>query len=233
MQLTPDQSVDTAKDLHLLWEKNQESNKQVVLCPGFLALHDVAKVLNKSNIALGAQDAFYQESGAYTGEVSPDNLKKIGCQYVIVGHSERRAMGETDDTVNKKVKAVLAEGMTPIICAGEKLDERQDGKTKEVLSRQVSQALAGVEDREFIVAYEPVWAISTSGSGQTITPADAAKEIQTIKESIPSGLNNFAIIYGGSVKPDTVADFTKDFQGALVGGASLEAKTFFELINNA
>ncbi|MBT4849914.1 triose-phosphate isomerase [Candidatus Parcubacteria bacterium] len=236
MNLDPGQSIDIAKEIHMLLDKAKlDANKKVILCPSFLALYDISKVLSGSQIDFGAQDVFYEDAGAFTGEISPDNLKKIGCKYTIVGHSERRAMGETDDSVNKKVKALIENNIIPIICIGEKMAERQGGKTSDVLIHQIQKALEDVPNKYFIVAYEPVWAISTSGSGQIITPAEAKKELYTIREAVPAKLKNFDIIYGGSVGPDTVTDFVgKDgFKGALVGGASLEAKTFVKLIKNS
>lgn len=236
MNLDPGQSIDIAKEIHRLADKsNIDESKKIVLCPSFLALHDISKVLAGSRIDFGAQDVFYEEKGAFTGEVSADNLEKIGCKYTIVGHSERRAMGETDEMVNKKVISLMENNITPIICVGEKMAERQADKTDDVLIHQVQNALQDIPNKYFIVAYEPVWAISTSGSGVTITPEEAQKEIYTIKEAIPENLKDFDIIYGGSVKPETVADFVGEdkFKGALVGGASLDAKVFIELIKNS
>lgn len=231
MKLNVAESVALAEDIRDSAEHIKE--KDIVLCPSFLAIHDVAKVLEKSKLILGAQDTFYEEEGAYTGEVSADNLKALGCTYVIVGHSERRALGETDEVVNKKVKASLMAGLIPIICVGEKLSERQANETEQVLARQVSTALQGIKDQSVIIAYEPVWSISTSGSGQVITSQQANEQIEVIRQNIPTEIKNFKIIYGGSVTSDNVAEFISDFSGALVGGASLQAKTFINLINNA
>lgn len=233
MKLDLEESVALAIELKGKLEDFYLEDKKVVLCPSFLALHDVAEVLKGSEIALGAQDVFYEKNGSYTGEISAQDLKELDCQYVIVGHSDRRAMGETDQIVNKKVKAVLANKMIPIICVGETLKEYEDGLTKEVLVRQVSGALANLDNQYFLLTYEPVWSISTSGSGKTISPAEAIKQIDIIRENIPKNLNNFDIIYGGSVTDQTVADFSKKFSGALVGGASLKAQTFFDLIKNS
>lgn len=233
MKLDVEESLALALELKEKLSKENWPDKKVVLCPSFLAIHDVAKVLNDSDISLGAQDVFYESEGAFTGEVSPENLKDIDCDYVIVGHSERRAMGETDELVNKKAKAVLASGMIPIICVGETLEEYESGQTNQVLSRQVSKALADFPNQYFILAYEPVWSISTSGSGKVITAKEAIAKIDILRQNIPDKLAEFDIIYGGSVKEDTVADFSQDFKGALVGGASLKADTFFNLIKNS
>ncbi|OGY93672.1 MAG: triose-phosphate isomerase [Candidatus Komeilibacteria bacterium RIFOXYC1_FULL_37_11] len=233
MKLDLEESVALAIELKGKLEDFYLEDKKVVLCPSFLAVHDVAEVLKGSEIALGAQDVFYEKNGSYTGEISAEDLKELDCQYVIVGHSDRRAMGETDQIVNKKIKAVLANKMIPIICVGETLKEYEEGLTKQVLARQVSGALANLDNQYFLLTYEPVWSISTSGSGETIGPAEAIKQIDIIKENIPKHLNNFDIIYGGSVTDKTVADFSKKFSGALVGGASLKAQTFFDLIKNS
>jgi triosephosphate isomerase (TIM) len=233
MKLNVDEAVALSGELKDILAKEKLTDKKVVLCPSFLATSEVAKVLTGSDISVGAQDAFFEGEGAFTGEISPANLKELGCEYIIVGHSERRAMGETDETVNKKAKAVLADDMIPIICVGETLEEYEAGQTKEVLARQVSKSLENLDDKYFILAYEPVWAISTSGSGKTITAAEAIAQIEVLKKNIPSNLNNVDVVYGGSVKPETVGDFSKDFKGSLVGGASLKAQMFVDLIKNS
>ena len=208
-------------------------DKTIVVFPPYVYLPAVNHVVQDSNLHLGAQNQALHEEGAFTGEVSPASLKELGCDYIIVGHSERRAMGEVDELVGKKAQAVLANNMIPIICVGETLEEYEAGNAKEVLARQVSKTLENLDNKYFILAYEPVWAISTSGSGKTITAAEAIEQIKILKDSIPASLKDFDIVYGGSVKPDTVGDFSKDFKGALVGGASLKAQTFFDLIKNS
>lgn len=232
MKLDVEKSESLADSLKQKLSQTDVMDKKVVLCPSFLAIDGVAKILKNSDIALGAQDVFYEDEGAFTGEISPENLKELNCEYVIVGHSERRAMGESDQLVNKKVKAVLENEMVPIICVGETLEEYQAKKTNQVLARQISNALAGIDNKYFILAYEPVWSISTSGSGQVISPSEAIDKIKILIKNIPKGLDNFDIIYGGSVDDKTVAKFTNDFKGALVGGASLKAEIFFNLIKN-
>jgi triosephosphate isomerase (TIM) len=233
MKLDVDEAIALATELKNILVKEKLTDKKVVLCPSFLAFGEVAQVLHDSDIALGAQDVFYEDQGAFTGEVSPENLKQLGCEYIIVGHSERRALGETDEVVNKKAQAVLANNIIPIICVGETLEEYEAGQTEEVLARQVSKALENLDNKYFILAYEPVWAISTSGSGKTITAEEAIDKIEVLKKNIPDNLDDFDITYGGSVKPATVADFSKDFKGALVGGASLKAQMFVDLIKNS
>ena len=233
MKLDVDEAINLSKELKELLAGESIVDKKIVLCPSFLAIHDVARILKDSGISLGAQDVFYEEEGAFTGEVSPENLKDLGCEYIIVGHSERRAMGEADEVVNKKAQAVLDNNMIPIICVGETLVEYEAGEAETVLARQVSKVLENLDNKYFILAYEPIWSISTSGSGKTITASEAINQINILKKSIPEHLKDFDIIYGGSVKSDTVGEFSKDFKGALVGGASLKAQTFFDLIKNS
>ncbi|MFA6466371.1 MAG: triose-phosphate isomerase [Patescibacteria group bacterium] len=233
MNLDVGETTVLAKKLKLMLAKEKLADKKVVFCPSFLAIAEVSKILKGSGISLGAQDVFYEKNGAFTGEISASSLKKLACDYVIVGHSERRALGETDEMVNKKAKAVLENNITPIICVGETLAEYKAGATKKVLARQVTKALKKLDNKYFILAYEPVWSISTSGSGKVISPAEAIAQIAVLKKNIPAHLNNFDIIYGGSVKADTVANFSTDFKGALVGGDSLKAQSFFKLIKNS
>lgn len=227
MKLDVDQAASLASELKEILKPVDLSDKKVVLCPSFSAITGVSKILKDSDIALGAQDSLYENS------ISTSDLKKLGCEYIIVGHSDRRALGDTDQIVNKKALAVLANKMIPIICVGETLEKYEAGQTKEVLARQVAQALKDFPNQYFILAYEPVWAISTSGSGKTITPTEAIAQIETLKKNIPANLDNFDIVYGGSVEPKTVASFSKEFKGSLVGGASLKAQSFFEIIKNS
>ncbi len=211
------------------------------MCPTFIALPVVHDVLQDSNIALGAQNAYWEDSGAFTGEVSVPLLKDIGVQYVIVGHSERRQFfGETDETVNKRIKAVLAHSLTPIACVGEVLQERESDKTFEVIEKQCAGGFKGLtaeEMKKIIIAYEPVWAI---GTGKTATP-DQAQEIHHYIRSLVATMYNddvaqrVRIQYGGSVKPDNSAELMSqpDIDGALVGGASLKADIFSDIVKNS
>ncbi len=210
----------------------------IAVCPPFTALEAVSKVLAGSNIAVGAQNMFWEEEGAYTGEISPLMLKEL-VTYVIIGHSERRKyFGETDETVNRKVKAALAHGLLPIICVGEVLEEREAGKTDEVVRRQVLGAYEGLsadQARVTTIAYEPVWAI---GTGRAATPEDANDVIgRVIRGSLAEMFGNevaqsIRIQYGGSVKPGNIAGFMEqpEVDGALVGGASLKADLFAEIV---
>lgn len=208
-----------------------------VLCPPFTDLWAVKEILEGSDIGLGAQNMYWEPSGAYTGEISAPMLAEV-CQYVILGHSERRQyFGESDETVNRKIKAALAHGLTPIVCIGESLDENRAGKTSEVVGRQVRQGLAGLSGEDgirLVIAYEPIWAI---GTGLAATPEDANTIHKEVVRAALSDLfgdesaGTIRILYGGSVKPDNAADFftQSDIDGALVGGASLKADSFIAI----
>jgi len=210
---------------------------EIVLCPPFPYLFRVREALEGSKIALGAQDCHWEPKGAYTGEVSPVMLRETGCRVVILGHSERRhIMGESNDQVNRKVRAALTHGLTPILCVGELLEERSMGVTQEVVDRQLSKGLAGLSAPEasgMVIAYEPVWAI---GTGKTATPRQASEvhhfiRKQTSKMFGEATASNLRILYGGSVKPDNICDLMaeEDIDGALVGGASLEVHSFVKI----
>jgi len=211
---------------------------EVVVAPAATALFSVREVLRGSSISLAAQNLHWEPSGAYTGEISAEMVKDAGCSHVIVGHSERRALfGETDSGVNRKVIAALAQGLTPIVCVGETLEQRQAGTTAEVVLGQVEGALAGLDGdaiAQLLVAYEPVWAI---GTGHTASPEQAQEVHGWIRgrlaelagAEVAEGLR---ILYGGSVKPDNVANLIDkpDIDGALVGGASLKADSFERIV---
>jgi triosephosphate isomerase (TIM) len=212
---------------------------EVALAPPYTALAAVAGELAGSDIRLAAQDAFWEKQGAYTGAISAPMLADVGCHYVIIGHSERRQhFGETDDTVNRRLKAVLESGLAAIICVGETLEEREAEKTFDVVRRQLSEGLAGVAagpDR-LVIAYEPVWAI---GTGKTATPQQA-QEVHAflrslLREFLGAAAEDIRIQYGGSVTPDNAATLLSqaDIDGALVGGASLKAELFLPIINAA
>jgi triosephosphate isomerase len=209
----------------------------VAVCPPFPHLFRVREVLEGSKIALGAQDCHWEARGAYTGEVSPPMLKEFGCRYAILGHSERRhIIGESNDQIQKKVKAVLGHGLTPILCVGELLEERSMGVTNEVVDRQLTKGLAGLAPAEasaLVVAYEPVWAI---GTGKTATPRQASEVHRFIRKQLSkmfgeATAQNVRILYGGSVKPDNIQGLMaeEDMDGALVGGASLEVHQFVQI----
>lgn len=210
----------------------------IALCPPFTALATVGELLRGSSIALGAQDLFWEPQGAFTGEVSPTMLRDVGCRYVIIGHSERRThLGETDEAVHRKLAAALAHQLTPIVCVGETLTEREGGKTFDVLTRQLRAAFADCESwdcAQIIVAYEPVWAI---GTGKHATPDQAQEAHQFIRRWIVKRCGAqvgeaIRIQYGGSVTAANAASLLQqpDVDGALVGGASLKAEAFSAIV---
>ncbi len=213
----------------------------VVVCPPFTTISAVADAVKETNIAVGAQDMYWEDSGAFTGEVSPGMLLTAGCTYVIIGHSERRTyFGETNETVNNKVKKALAVGLTPIMCVGETLEEREANKTEDVVKSHVEGGLKGLsadEIRKIVIAYEPVWAI---GTGKTATP-DQAQDVHAFIRGILVKLagNDTAqavrIQYGGSMKPDNAAELMskKDIDGGLIGGAALQAASFAQIVKAA
>jgi triosephosphate isomerase len=213
------------------------SDVEILVCPAFTSLYEVNNEVKGSNINLGAQNLFWETKGAFTGEISTAMIRDAGCSYVIVGHSERRQyFGETDETVNKKTKAALAADITPIVCVGETLKEREDNITFDVIEKQVRDGLAGITLQQaslVVIAYEPVWAI---GTGKTATP-DQAQEVHSFIRKICAQMHEESaekvrILYGGSVNSGNVSDLMKksDIDGGLVGGASLEAESFTKLI---
>jgi len=213
----------------------------IVVCPVFTVLSDVHDCLVDSNIGIGAQDLYWEDSGAFTGEVSAPLIKDTGAQYVIIGHSERRQFfGETNEIVNQKIRAALNHDLTPIVCVGEVLEEREEGKTNDVIKEQIKGSLEGFSNddmKKIVIAYEPVWAI---GTGKTATPKQAQEVHQYIRELLKEKFDGsiaqeVRIQYGGSVKTDNIAELMtqEDIDGALVGGASLKADSFIEIIKNA
>jgi triosephosphate isomerase len=214
------------------------STAEVALAPVFTALASVRDALQGSSLLLAAQDVYWQSEGAFTGEVSAKLLKDVGCAYVIVGHSERRALfGETDEDVRRKAAAVLEAGMAPIVCVGESLAQREAGQTEAHVLRQVDAALEGLTEpaaRRVVIAYEPIWAI---GTGRTAEPADAEHVHKSVrarvaKRFVPALAEGLRILYGGSVKPDNARALLgePDVDGALVGGASLDAASFAAIV---
>lgn len=211
-------------------------NGEVVVAPPFTALHSVGEALKGSAVTLAAQNMFFEDKGAFTGEVSPVMLKDAGCTYVIVGHSERRKYFlESDETVNLKVKKALISGLKAIVCVGETDEDRQQGVTQTVVARQVRGALFGIEEmNDIVVAYEPVWAI---GTGKVATSAQAedvhAFIRRLLKERYGSAADDVRILYGGSVTKDNIAELAaiEDIDGALVGGASLKPDGFLGIIS--
>lgn len=218
-----------------------EKEVEVVVCPPFTSILKVAEALKGSNIRYGAQDLFWEDEGAYTGEVSSKMLKDLGCSYCIIGHSERRTyFGETNESVNKKVKAALKYEIIPIMCVGERLEERDKGKTFDVVKDHVEGGLKGLAKNDvlnIVIAYEPVWAI---GTGRNATPEQAQEVHKYIRELLKSSYggevsSQVRIQYGGSVKPDNIRGIMdgEDVDGALVGGASLKLDDFIEIVKQS
>ncbi|MCJ7763532.1 MAG: triose-phosphate isomerase [Dehalococcoidales bacterium] len=220
---------------NMLGALDEIGNIEKVVCPPFISLVTVAEMLRGSSIKLGVQNMYFEDRGAYTGEISPSMLAGL-CQFAIIGHSERRQyFNETGEIINKKVKAALGAGITPILCIGEKLEDNEAGKTAEVVSRQLDSALTGMDSLGgTVIAYEPVWAI---GSGKSATGERASETIALIREKVASlydieTARNMRILYGGSVTADNIAEFVNQPQidGALVGGASLKAEQFISIV---
>ncbi len=219
----------------------EREDVKAIIAPTFIALDKASQLLSGTNIGLSAQNMCSEDSGAFTGAISANMLKSVGCKYVILGHSERRTIfGETDKLINAKMKKAIASNLTPIFCIGETLEERESGEMKNVIEKQVREGLDGISETDLsgtIVAYEPVWAI---GTGKVATP-DQAQEVHAfirnlLKEMYSEELaENTTIQYGGSVKPENAAELIgqKDIDGALVGGACLKADSFVAIIKNA
>jgi triosephosphate isomerase len=236
MHKTPEQAqAFVSAFLPHVWEHTRD---EIVLCPAFVAIPAVVEATRDSRVAVGGQDMFWEKEGAYTGAISGPMLRAAGCAYVIIGHSERRQyFGETDDTVNLKLRAALAASLTPIVCVGEVLQEREAGMTEDVLRRQCSVAfreISGGEAIPVVVAYEPVWAI---GTGKTATPELAAEAHRVIRAEAAQAFGEgvatqMRILYGGSVKPDNAKALMSqpEIDGALVGGASLDPKSFAAIV---
>ena len=214
---------------------------EIVVAPTFTALHAAADAARNSNVGVAAQDVYWEREGAFTGEVSAAMLREAGAQYVIIGHSERRTLfGETDATVNRKLAASFSAGLTPIVCIGETLDQRERNETFDVLDRQIKQGLDAVTSdqlAQLVVAYEPVWAI---GTGRNATPAQAAEAHGHIRQRLRAWFGSEAaelchVIYGGSVKPENITELVTqpDVDGALVGGASLDPRTFADIVSRS
>ena len=240
MNLNHLEAINVVQKLSYGLDKEDHSRTDVSIHPPFTALRSVQTVLDADDIpiALGAQNCHWESSGAFTGEVSPTMLSKLNVRYVIVGHSERRQLfGETDDMVNKKVKAVLAAGMTPIMCVGETIEEREAGETEDKILGQLRPGLDAVPAEAIgalVVAYEPIWAI---GTGLTATPDDAQAVCGAIRATIKSdhgavASDGIRIQYGGSVKASNIGEIMAqpDIDGALVGGASLDPAEFAQIV---
>jgi len=236
MYKTPEQTTEFFREF--LPMVADHTRDEIVVCPAFIGLRAAVEAASGSNVAIGAQNVHWEKEGAFTGEVSVGMLSAIGVAHVIIGHSERRQyFNETDDTVNRKLKTALENGFTPIVCLGEVLEEREAGLTEDVLRRQCTRAFHGISARKaakLAIAYEPVWCI---GTGKTATPQMASDAHQVIRHEAEKAFGKeFAeglrILYGGSVKPDNVSALMgeEEIDGALVGGASLEAEGFAKIV---
>jgi triosephosphate isomerase len=237
MNLTREEAKDLAQKIKDGIDPNLKH--EVLLAPSFTNLETVKKVIKETKILLAAQNMFWEEKGAFTGEVSPIQLKDIGCNYVIIGHSERRNIfGETDEIINKKIKSALKNEINVIMCIGETLTERETGKTYEVLGKQLENGLKEIDKNsisKIVIAYEPVWAI---GTGKTATPTQAEEAHMFIREKIKDLYDRdisdkIRILYGGSVKAENIDDLMaqKNIDGVLVGGESLKADKFLRIIH--
>jgi len=214
---------------------------EIVIAPPFTALHAAAEAARNSNVGVAAQNLYWEREGAFTGEISARMIAEAGAEYVIIGHSERRTLfGETDASVNRKVAAAFAGGLVPIVCIGETLDQRERNETFAVLDRQIKEGLDGITSAQvvqLVIAYEPVWAI---GTGRNATPAQAAEAHGHIRTRLQNWFGADAaelchVIYGGSVKPENIGDLASqpDVDGALVGGASLDVKAFYDIVSRS
>jgi len=236
MNKTDPEAIELAKAL--VAEVGQYDSCDILLCPPFTSLKSVGDVIKGSRIKLGAQTMHWEKSGAFTGMISADMLKALGCTYVIIGHSEQRQFfGETDETVNKRTKAALANGLLPVVCVGELLEQRDSGKHEQIVKDQVLNGLKGLTNDEMknvAIAYEPVWAI---GTGKTASSQDADDMHACIRSTVEKTWNKevadgLVIQYGGSVKPETIDEQMgmPNIDGALVGGAALQADSFARIV---
>jgi len=236
---SPADAKNMIKKLMILVKKI--SSVDIIVAPPFTVLESMVNMAKKSNIKIGAQNMYFEEKGAFTGEVSPTFLKSLGVEYVILGHSERRDIfKESDDLVNKKLKKAISMQLSPIVCIGEHLDERENGKTKEIIFNQIENTFKDLQKEDIIksvIAYEPIWAI---GTGKTATPEQAEEIHSYIRETLMKKYDKetadlVRIQYGGSIKPTNAEDLfkQKNIDGGLVGGASLQADSLFEIIKAA
>ena len=236
MNKLPNEAIELIEKLTPLVK---DTDSEVIVCVPYIDLFYVLMQTQGTNIKVGAQNMHWEEKGAYTGEISGDMLSKMGVEYVIIGHSERRAyFAETDETVNKKIKSALSYNLKPIVCVGESLEQRETGIAKEIITKQTELALDGVDSKyleNIIIAYEPIWAI---GTGKTATKEDANESIKWIREKIVEKYgqqvaDGVIIQYGGSVKSSNAKELFEmsDIDGGLVGGASLDAEEFAKIVN--
>ena len=236
MNMLPNEAISFIRQIE---SEVNNSKAEVILCVPYTDLFYSLLTAQDTKIKIGAQNMHWEEKGAYTGEISGQMLKCIGVEYVIIGHSERRQyFAETDETVNKKVKSALLNGLKPIVCVGETLEQREQGKQEEIITNQTHLALEGLNEEQLqnvMVAYEPIWAI---GTGKTATSEDANNAIKSIRNQVEkdygkNAAENIIILYGGSVKPENSKELfsMSDIDGGLVGGASLKAEEFIKILS--
>ncbi len=236
MNKTPEESKLLAEEI-VSEVPSAHPNVELLVCPPFTSLGVVAEIIKDGAVKLGAQNCHYEPSGAYTGEISLDFLKSFSCEFVIIGHSERRQyFAETDETVNKKTKAAVEKGFTPIVCVGESLEAREKGETFKILEKQIREGLKGINSPNLVIAYEPIWAIGTGISAKPEQIAEAHAFIrERLKELFGEKANEILIQYGGSVKDSNAREILsiENVDGALIGGASLKADSFISIYETA
>ena len=251
MQLSYNETLDLTNELKIKLKNHKLKNVDIGLCADYLTIPELSKILKNTRIELGSQNVFWKEKGAYTGEISINNLKHFNVKFIIIGHSERRQnLLESDEMINKKIKLTLENGLIPVLCVGENLEERRKNKKDLVLIRQIKSALSGIKTKDIeklIIAYEPIWSISTTKIKQKIETAEVEYTNKLIKQILLDTLfsendnismkkfeDKIRLIFGGSVDASNVANLIKQphVHGVLIGGASLNTKSFINLINN-
>ena len=232
-------TISDVKSFMNAWKNKSLNNSHIetIFCPSFTELNTTAELLHNSSSIIGAQNVFYSSKGAFTGEISCRMLKEVGCEWVIIGHSERRSiLGETDIIIQKKLDTILTESMYPILCIGETKEERDAGNTKEILSKQLSiacESINGIETKTLVIAYEPVWAIGTGITATTNMISEAHQDIRNILNDNGLNGNKISILYGGSVSSKNASELSaiNDVDGFLIGGASLDVNKFYSIYN--
>ncbi|MEN8614692.1 triose-phosphate isomerase [Dehalogenimonas sp. THU2] len=235
MNTTLDEAIELVNEMR--YELDEIESVEKIVCPPFISLAKLKELLSGSSVKVGAQDVFYEDKGAFTGEISPLMLSDL-CQYVIIGHSERRQyFNETDDIVNRKLKSAMRHGLKPILCVGENLEQNQSGNTESIIRDQMTKGLADLESPNFLIAYEPIWAI---GTGRAATGEHANRVMSFIRSIFsdlfsPEAAETLPLLYGGSVNAENIIEYLSqpDIDGALVGGASLKAAQFVSIVKRA
>ncbi len=235
-----DESLKLVSEIESFISEKESLKCEVLVCPTFLSIFPVSQKIKNTKLQLGAQNCYYEPKGAFTGEISIEMLATEGVSHIIIGHSERRAIfNETDELINKKLSAILESGLTPILCIGETLDQREQGKTYDVLSSQLDKCLLGIQHSDvpkIVIAYEPIWAIGTGVSATTSQVDDAHNRLRKyLLDFYADGAKNTLLLYGGSLNEKNAAELLalENVNGGLIGGASLKSKSFTEIINIA